>query len=167
MTQQKHKTFNIKFDDYNCLSFNLGHFDENRYKEKNQNDLDIKTKDGLSDLDINDFDVPHLVDPHFIGDLKKLIKKNENLVLDRIIDFIQNENTVGDIATQSKTHIKHVKEAIKHLVYYDLVVMCPKFKFENRYQYTQSFKDFSINCSDLLSIFKKCAEYIYTQIAFE
>ena len=85
------------------------------------------------------------------------------MLLDRIINFIQNENTVAEIANLSKTAIKHVRESIKHLVYYDIVVMCPKFKFENRYQLTQSFKDFSIsNGSDLMTIFKKCGEYIYT-----
>ena len=130
MTKQEIPTFCIKIDDSNSLTFNLGHFDQIEGK----NSLFDLSENTFQDTEsIRDHDVPHLVEPHLIFDLKQSVKNEQNLILVRIVDFIQNENTISQIAELSKTAIKHVREAIKHLIYYQIVIMCPKFKFDNRY----------------------------------
>ena len=117
-------THSIPIDELNCFTFSF----------------DSVLPD-VSIPPINEQDVPQLREPHLKEILKKNIAQSQNLFLQRIIDFVDNLNTVQEISEKSQSKLDHVLEALQHLIYYDIIIIKPLFKFTDRYHFTFDFRN--------------------------
>ena len=50
--------------------------------------------------------------------------------------FVNNKNCISQIAQASNTKISFVKDAISHLIYWDLATVRPIFQFKDKYKMT-------------------------------
>lgn len=110
-----------------------------------------------------DIDMDHLVPIPIINDYD--IKKSENQVLwddfnnlymdigmKKLLPYINGESYVDKIISQSEMSPEIVKNAIKHLIYYDCVRLVDIFEFNNRYTVLPTIrnlyedKDLQLSC---------------------
>ena len=103
-----------------------------------------------------------VIDPTLFADLKESILKNNHILLNRVLNHINNKSTVAQIAEASKTKLEYVRDAIQHLILYEIVDMQPVFKFSNRYMYTDDFKIFLMaQPLDAFEQFEECSDFLY------
>ena len=77
-----------------------------------------------------------------IVDIAKLDRKNWDLTLIRVSDYLNGVRTVEQISRLSKTDSNLVQEALCILQYYKCVVNVDYFMRTNRYRVTESINDY-------------------------
>lgn len=95
--------------------------------------------------------------PLFTVRIGALLDENWDLTMQRIVPFINGVNSVARIAALADADLKFTRKAIKHLLFYDCVLLLDIFGFNNIYAQTAQFSGLLATNQDIQ---KECARYV-------
>lgn len=97
---------------------------------------------------------PRLLDPPLVGDfqvpvlikkLKHLMLKDWDLTIQNLAQFIDGKKFVKRIALESGMDIQLVKNSLRQLLYYRVIVMLDAFQYSNLYTCTKKISNLASN----------------------
>lgn len=110
------ESFCLPLDDMNCFLFQYKHTPPTPPKMLQEIEFEWLSFEHQQTLKttkpVQENEVPYFTEPHLQMELKLVIFTNENLLLRRIIDYINGKFTAKQISALSNTNINYVKEAI-------------------------------------------------------